>query len=69
VHKFFVSIFINLYTFRATMCPLSGETTVFFATLGTCYSVWMTLVCRVGCKCRKNTVVSPDDGHIVARKF
>ena len=26
--------------FRSTMCPSSGETTV-YATLGTCYSVWM----------------------------
>ena len=28
--------------FRATMGPSSGETTV-YATLGTCYSVWMTV--------------------------
>ena len=27
--KFILSIFINLYMFRATMCPSSGETTVF----------------------------------------
>jgi len=27
--------------FRATTSPSSGETTV-YATLGTCYSVWMT---------------------------
>ena len=25
----FLSIFINLYVFRGTMCPSSGETTVF----------------------------------------
>ena len=31
-----------LYMFRATMCPSSGETTV-FATLCTCYSVWKTV--------------------------
>jgi hypothetical protein len=29
VHKFILSIFISLYMFRATMCPSSGETTVF----------------------------------------
>ena len=29
--------------FRATMCPSSGETNCVFATLGTCYSVWMTV--------------------------
>jgi len=28
VHKLILSIFINLYMFRATMCPSSGETTV-----------------------------------------
>ena len=28
-----------LFTFRATMCPSSGE----MPTLGTCYSVWMTV--------------------------
>jgi len=43
VHNFFLvrlfrSIFSNLYTFRATICPSSGETTLFM--LGTCYSVW-----------------------------
>jgi len=29
VHIFILSIFINLYMFRATMCPSSGETSVF----------------------------------------
>jgi len=29
----FLSIFINLYMFRATMCPSSGETTVFMRQL------------------------------------
>jgi len=29
LHNFFLSIFINLCMFRATMCPSSGETTVF----------------------------------------
>jgi len=32
--------------FRATMCPSSGENCI-YATLGTCYSVWMILVCWV----------------------
>jgi len=31
-----------LYMFWATMCPSSGEITI-YATLGTCYSVWMTV--------------------------
>jgi len=46
--------------FRATMCPSSGETTV-YATLGTCYSVWMT-VWYAG-------AYAPDDGHTVARNM
>ena len=38
VHSFFLvglllSIFINLYMFRSTMCPSSGETTVFMRRL------------------------------------
>ena len=28
--------------FQETMCPSSGETTVFDVTLSTCYSMWMT---------------------------
>ena len=43
-----------------------------YATLGTCYSVWIT-VCipeRITCtKCRINRFVSPDDGHMVARNL
>ena len=33
VHNFFLSMFINLYMFRANMCPSSGETTVFMRNL------------------------------------
>ena len=66
------------------MGPSSEETTAFFATLGTCYSVWMTVRYEVlippwlpdshphritSKKCRKNTVVSPNDGHTVARNM
>jgi len=60
--------------FQVTMCPSSGETTVFMRHL-----VFFTL-CGWGApsipdshpykitstKCHINTVVSPDDGHIVA---
>ena len=86
VRNLFLVYFINLYMFRATICPSSGETTVcmrhlvlvvlcgklsgmqermlqqslhvsgdyvpiirrnscVYATLGTCYSVWMTVWC------------------------
>jgi hypothetical protein len=63
-----------------------------YATLGTCYSVWMTVWYTgwnengkisfippcipdrhphriTSTKCRTNTVVSPDDGHIVSRNM
>jgi len=51
-----------------------------YATLDICYSVWMTVwfaECKPGShphietntKCSQNTVVSPDDGHIVARNM
>jgi hypothetical protein len=54
--------------------PIERRNSCVYATLGTCYSVWMT-VCipdshphRItNTKCRINIVVSPDDGHIVAR--
>jgi hypothetical protein len=73
-----------LYMFRATMCPSSGEITVsmrhsVFVTLkqvnslklqerpynfklSTCFRVTNT-------KFRIDTVISPDDGHIVARNM
>jgi hypothetical protein len=54
---------------------------VFIAALGSCYSVWMTVWYAgyapcipdshpyriTSTKCRINTVVSPDDEHIIAR--
>jgi len=43
VHKFIVSILINLYMFRATTCSSSEKNNYVFATLGTCYFVWMTV--------------------------
>jgi len=43
------------------MGPLSGETTV-FSTLGTCYSTQNNKY-----QVLKNTVISPDDGSIVAQ--
>ena len=36
-------LFINLYMFRATMCPSSGDTTVFMRHLVLVYCVWMTV--------------------------
>jgi len=52
--------------FRATMCPSSGETTVFMRHL-----VLVILHIRQSStqnnKCQ--VIVSPDDGHIVARNI
>jgi hypothetical protein len=51
--------------FRATMCPSSGETTVFMRDL-----VLVMDPHRItSTMCRKNTIVSPDDEHIVARNM
>jgi hypothetical protein len=66
-------MYINLYLFRSAMFPSSGEATVFLRHLVLLFCVDDCLVCRVhritSAKCRKNTVVSPDDGHIVARNM
>jgi len=54
-----------LYMFGATMCPSSGKKTVFMGHLvpdipdSRPHRITRT-------KCRINTVVSPDDGHVVA---
>ena len=52
--------------------PIIRRNNCIYATLGTRYSVWMT-VCYTyritSTKCRINTVVSPNDGHIVARNM
>ena len=54
--------------------PIIRRNNCIYATLGTCYSVWMTVWYEggnsyriTGTNCHKNIVVSPDDGHIVAR--
>jgi len=82
VHNLFLVYF--LYMFRATMCPSSGEKTVFMRHLV------LVILCGwlsgmqgeakwsftslhphriASTKCRINTVFSPDDGHIVARNM
>ena len=58
---FILSIFLNLYVFRATMYPSSGETTVFLRHL--------VLVNLCGMQGGMNTVVPPDDGPRVARNI
>ena len=61
--------------------PIIRRNNCVYATLGTCYSVWMTGMQEhmllhtshphriTSTKCRTNTVVSPDDGPIVARNM
>jgi hypothetical protein len=66
---------------RGTVYPSSGEITI-YATLGICHSVWMTVwyaglypayqtvIHRLtNTKCRIDKVISPDDGHTVARSM
>jgi len=70
-----LSIFNNLYMFRATMGPSSRETTVFLRHLvlvilcGRSYIPYSHPQRITSTKCRINTVVSPDDGPIVARNM
>ena len=77
-HPVFISF---LYMFRATLCPTSGEITI-YATLGICHSVWMTVWSAgwfqpadshpyrvTNTKSRIDTVIAPDDGHRVARNL
>jgi hypothetical protein len=59
----FLSMFINLYMYRATMCPSSGETNVFIR------CGWLSGKRTLQSSTSLNTVVSPDDGYIVARNM
>jgi hypothetical protein len=64
--------------FGATMCPSSVETTI-YVTLDTCHPVWMTIWYAgwndsypnrvTNTKCHIDTVVSPDDEHIVTQNM
>jgi hypothetical protein len=71
-------VYSSISTFRATMGPSIRRNNCDFATLGTCYSVWMTVWYAgwnsdshphriTSTKCLKNTAVSPDHGSTVAR--
>jgi len=67
----FISV---LYVFRVTKCPSSEEITVFMRhlVLVILYAPCIpeSHPCRItSAKCRTNTVVSPDDGHIVGRNM
>jgi len=53
--------------------PIIRRNNCIYVTRGTCYSMWMTHTSHpyriTSTKCRINTVVSPDDEHIVARNM
>ena len=84
MHNFFYHIhFFSLHV-SGDYVSIIRRNFCIYATLGTCYSVWMTVWYAgwnspayyavihteiTSTKCRINTVVSPDDGHIVARNM
>jgi len=75
-------MFISLHV-SGDYVPIIRRNNCINATLGVCHSVWMTvwyagwILCipdshpyRISSiKCHINTVISPDDGHIVARNM
>jgi hypothetical protein len=85
VHNFLTPFIPFLYTFRATMCPSSGEKLYLCDTWYLSLCVDDCLVCMAefippcipdshphrvtNIKCRIYRVISPDDGHIVVRNM
>ena len=81
--KFSYYIYFFSRHVSADYVPIIRRNNCIYATFCTCYSVWMTGIedSRPPCvseshryritstKCRINTVVSPDDGHIVTRNM
>jgi len=51
--------------------PIIRRNNSTYATLVICHSVWMTVwyAYQTNTKCRVDTVISPDDGHTVARNM
>ena len=79
VHNLFL-VYILITTFFEQLWVHHQGKNCVFTTLGTCYSVRMTVwyAPRIpdshphritSTKCRKNTAVSPDDGPTVARNM
>ena len=58
-----------LYMFRATMCPSSGEIYVSMRRLVLVTLKQVDSFRVTSTKCRMDTVISPDDGHIIARNM
>jgi len=82
VHNFCLYIYQSLHVL-GDYVPIIRRSNFICATLGTCYSVWLTFwyapwAGRIqdshpqriaSTKCHINTVVSHDDGHLVARNM
>jgi len=63
MHNLFL-VYLSISTCFGDYAPIARRNNLVYATLGTCYPVWITST-----KCRINIVVSPDDGHIIARNM
>jgi hypothetical protein len=74
-----LSIFISLlFTCLRQSCTHYQEKLLYLCDTGICHSVWVASGLMVGVKvpiqsykyqCRLDTVISPDDGHMVARNM
>jgi hypothetical protein len=67
VHNFSCMFISILYMFRATMCPSSEEITVSMQHPSCIPDGHPQRVTNT--RCHIDTVISPDDGHIVARNL
>ena len=80
IYSWYIYIYQSLHV-SDDYGPIIKRYNCVYATLSTCYSVWMTGMHEhmllhtshphriTSTKCRINTVVSPDDGPIVARNM
>ena len=71
VHSFSYHVYFFSIHVSGDYVPIIRRNNCMYATLGTCYSVWMTLwyAYQTVRQCRINTVVSPDNGHIFSRNM
>jgi len=80
VHSFSYYVYFFSLHVSGDYVPVIRRYNCIYPTLGICHSEWMT-VWFAGCKpdshphrvtntkCRIDTIISPDDGHIVARNM
>jgi len=62
VHNFSYYVYTIFLHVSGNYVAIIRRNNCTYATLGICHSVWMT-------KCRIDTIIFPDDGHIVARNM